>query len=145
MFQVEKINIQELHARYLKAAQEKDPAMVMELMQDLIDAVKTLPAILESWANKAEQLELSYDDIPPMVIDYIDEEIGYGRIKPETMETDIVKLFEKGCFKGLITEDGEINSKVLGMFAQKRQRDLNKQKARIARAKKNQKIEDDVF
>lgn len=152
MFQVEKIDIKALHTRYLKAAatQDKEAAsvMAMELMQDLIDTIKTIPAILENWANQVDELGLTYDNIPPIVIDYIDEEIGNGRIKPESMEKDIIRLFEKGCFKGLITDDGEIDPKVLAVFTQKRQRDLNKQKARVARIQKTSsrpQAEDDVF
>lgn len=149
MFQVEKVNVKDLHARYLRAKEEQDAEaaslMVMELMQELVETIKTIPAILEDWNNQADALQLSFDNIPPIVIDYIDEEIGYGRIKSETMEQDIINLFEKGCLKGLINEEGEIDNTVLTNFTKKRQRDLNKQKARLARMKKNKPIEDDVF
>ena len=148
MFQVEKINVQELNARYLKASEEKDAGIASEiilgLMQELLDTVKTIPVILEDWSNSINNAELTYDNIPPIVIDYIDEEIGYGNINPETMEKDIIALFEQGCLKNLI-KDGEINSEALALFTKKRQRDLNKQKARLARTKKAPKIEDDIF
>ena len=151
MFQVEKINVKELNERYLQALQEKDKEvaseLAMKLMQDLLDTVKTIPAVLENWSDSIKSAGLDYDNIPPIVIDYIDDEIGYNRIKVATMEKDIIALFEKGCLKGLI-KDGEIDSDVLASFTKKRQRDLNKQKARLARMKKTEKtetIEDDVF
>lgn len=148
-FQVEKIDIKKMKEKYDTILQntDEDDAYneAMVLLQQLIDTVKTIPIILDDWSAKADELGWSYDGVPPIILDYIDECIGEGEVGEDTMANDIIAMFETGSLKGLVNADGEIDKKLLEGFTKKRTKELKKKRVQATKMQPSVEPDDSVF
>ena len=154
--QVEKIDLQDLKDKYHKILQETDEEKAregtVELMQTLLDSAKTIPVILDKWIEQAEKKDFNLDGIPPIVLDYIDDQIIDRGLLEEELQPEIIKMFESGSLKGIFSKNGEINQEALASWTKQRQAELEKQKYKIAQTQSGQEAsslsvddDDDIF
>jgi hypothetical protein len=87
----------------------------LSVINRLDDATEALTGAMLRWDSQISENELSYTNFPPVIIDFIDDQIEAGKV---SNAQDIISLFEKGELKGIVVNNA-IDKDALAKFQKK--------------------------
>jgi hypothetical protein len=103
----------------------------LKAMEGTTEVITAMTATLEKWNGEVQRLGLDYDQIPSSIIDHVDGLVAAGKI---ANYEDIIRLFEDGELKGIITDAG-VDRNALTAFESKHTKKPGKPLS----------VEDDIF
>ena len=88
----------------------------LSVINRLDGASEALAGAMLRWDSQITENDLSYSNFPPVIIDFIDDQIEAGKVNNAQ---DIINLFENGELKGIVAND-TIDKDALAKFQKKK-------------------------
>jgi flagellin-specific chaperone FliS len=105
---------------------------IVNTMDKIDECQLAIANMITKWDELMHENGIAQTEIPPVILDYIDEQIDSDKI---STAADIIKLFESGVLKDIVKADDTIDRDAVAKFQKK----IGKGQGKILKA------DDDVF